>query len=102
MNYSLLCQLPVYFEDYTGSNTKQVSAIFTWRGVGYAVGNILSGFLFDHINPFAVMSFACLGSAAFHFIIPLYDNILITYVLSGIHAIFLGHFPVGKPETLII
>ena len=86
----------VYFEDYTDSSTSEVSAIFTWRGVGYAVGTVVSGVLYDHVNPFVVMSFVCVVSASFQFITPLFDSIIVVYTLSGFHAFFLAYFLVGR------
>ena len=95
LNYTVLPQTLVELERFTETDTGRVSVIFTWRGVGFLVGVLGLGHLFDRLHHDLLMGLSCLWVVITHCCIPLFRSIGILYIIYGCQAVAIGIISVG-------
>ena len=85
----------------TGADTSQISRIFTGRSVGYLVGSIIGGFLFDQFNQSCLLSFSLLLSALGTAAAPWCSSYVFLMGILAFQGLSLGFLDTGK-ESIII
>ena len=74
-------------KDQVNSSFQGVSTIFTARSVGYLLGSVVAGWLFDRWNGYLVLAVSCLIASICCIIIPLtkfFSVLIITVICQGL------------------
>ena len=72
---------------HTSTKLENVSYVFMSRSVGYLVGSIIGGWLYDKYNGHGVLALSCVWSTAMMIVLPYATSLvglLIVYTLLGI------------------
>ena len=72
---------------HTSTKLENMSYVFTSRSVGYLVGSIIGGWLYDKYNGHGVLALSCVWSTAMMIVLPYATSLvglLIVYALLGI------------------
>ena len=82
-----------HLEKQTGTTTKHMAYIFTYRALGSITGNVLVGLLFNKVPPEALLCLGCMGVTVSFVAVPFCTSLrlLIAFVmLSGFSMGILG------------
>ena len=74
-------------KDQVNSSFQGMTTIFTARSVGYLLGSIIAGWLFDRWNGYLVLAASCLIAAICCIVIPLtkfFSVLIITVICQGL------------------
>ena len=72
---------------HTSTKLENMSYVFTSRSVGYLVGSIIGGWLYDKYNGHGVLALSCVWSTVMMIVLPYATSLvglLIVYALLGI------------------
>ena len=72
---------------HTSTKLENMSYVFMSRSVGYLVGSIIGGWLYDKYNGHGVLALSCVWSTAMMIVLPYATSLvglLIVYALLGI------------------
>ena len=72
---------------HTSTKLENMSYVFMSRSVGYLVGSIIGGWLYDKYNGHGVLALSCVWSTAMTIVLPYATSLvglLIVYALLGI------------------
>ena len=80
----------------TETSTEEIARIFTGRSVGYLVGSILGGLLFDRFNQDCMLSLALLLTAVGTAMAPWSPHYLAMMALFGTQGLSMGFLDTGE------
>ena len=78
------------------STFQAMSTVFTARSVGYLIGSVISGWLFDRWNGYFVLAISCLVASVSMAIVPLTGSFLTLMVVIVSQGLALGSLDTGK------
>ena len=86
----------------TGAQLEQMSFAFTSRSIGYLLGSITGGWLFDRYNGHVILSVSCLWATLMMLVLPYVRSISGLIIVVGLLGIGLGSLDTGRSYHFII
>jgi FHS family Na+ dependent glucose MFS transporter 1 len=83
-------------KDQVNSSFRGMSTIFTARSVGYLLGSIVSGWLFDKWNGYIVLAVACVIASISLIITPLTKSFVVLFITVVFQGLTLGALDTGN------
>lgn len=85
----------------TGAQLEQMSFAFTSRSIGYLLGSITGGWLFDRYNGHVILSVSCLWATLMMLVLPYVRSISGLIIVVGLLGIGLGSLDTGGNVLLL-
>ncbi|XP_074660196.1 sodium-dependent glucose transporter 1-like [Tubulanus polymorphus] len=82
-------------QEITGADTEKTMRIFTGRSIGYLLGSIVGGLLFDHLNKFFLIALSLLFSAFATASAPWCENLWLMICMFSIVGFTMGFLDTG-------
>ena len=81
---------------HTGAKLEQMSFAFTSRSIGYLIGSMIGGWLYDKYNGHIVLAVSCLWGTLMMLVLPYVTSIYGLVIVIGLLGIGLGSLDTGK------
>ena len=75
---------------HTSTKLENMSYVFTSRSVGYLVGSIIGGWLYDKYNGHGVLALSCVWSTVMMIVLPYATSLVGLLIVSALLGIGLG------------
>lgn len=79
----------------THTSTTEISRIYPGRSVGYLLGSIVSGLLFDKLNQYGLLSASLISAAIATAFVPWIKHLELMLVSFGVQGVALGFLDTG-------
>ncbi|XP_077995957.1 sodium-dependent glucose transporter 1A-like [Glandiceps talaboti] len=83
------------FQLNTGVNVDHIALIFATCSIGYAIGSILGGILFDKLDNHLLLTLAVLASAVVGFLFPWCTTLAVLVLVSNVAGLVAGVLDTG-------
>src|SRR5262245_60543082 len=87
--------------EHTHTQIRDISLLFTMRALGYLIGSVQSGFLYDRFRGHPIMALALLGLASLMALVPVTPLLVVVALIFLLLGIGEGVIDVGG-NTLIV
>ena len=87
--------------DQTGSTLRQISAIFSGNALGYILGSLLGGWLFDRRRGHPVLTITLIAFSLLFFALPMVSSLWVLVSIITLVGFVMGVIDVGG-NTLIV
>lgn len=81
---------------HTGTKLKHMSYVFTSRSVGYLMGSIVGGWLFDKYNGHVVVSLSCIWGTLMMLVLPYVTSLVGLIIVISLLGLGLGSLDTGR------
>ena len=79
-----------------------MSYVFTSRSIGYLMGSMIGGWLFDKYNGHLVLSLSCVWGTLMMLVLPYVKSLLGLIIVSALLGIGLGSLDTGRENWNLI
>lgn len=86
---------------HTGAKLEQMSFAFTSRSIGYLIGSMIGGWLYDKYNGHIVLAVSCLWGTLMMLVLPYVTSIYGLVIVIGLLGIGLGSLDTGGNVLLL-
>ena len=87
---------------HTCTKLEHMSYVFTSRSIGYLMGSMIGGWLFDKYNGHLVLSLSCVWGTLMMLVLPYVKSLLGLIIVSALLGIGLGSLDTGRENWNLI
>ena len=80
----------------TNTSTEEISTIFTGRSLGYLVGSILGGMMFDRVNQACLLGLSLMLTSAATAVVPWCRQLIWLIGIMSMQGLSMGFLDTGK------
>ena len=81
---------------HTNTKLEHMSFVFTSRSVGYLIGSIIGGWLFDKYNGHVVLSVSCMWATLMMLVLPYVTSVYGLVIVTALLGLGTGSLDTGR------